>query len=559
MPAKHIFVTGGVVSGIGKGIVTSSIAKLIQTQGYNVTAIKIDPYLNFDAGTMRPTEHGEVWVTPDGGEIDQDLGNYERFLDIDIPKDNNITSGKVYWNVLNKERKGEYLGKTVQPIPQVTNEIKDQIKNVAKKSKADFIVTEIGGTVGDYENVLFLEAARQLKTENGSVIFTHVTYLPVPGNIGEMKTKPTQHSFIQLMERGIQADLMICRSENPVDKPRIEKISQFCNVDEDHVFTIPQMDNIYEIPIILEKQNITKKIFDHLNRYERIKETSTSIESSLEYKVNAPDFVKWKNFIEDIKSLDKEVNIGIVGKYFKTGKYNLKDSYISVIEAIKHAAWNNKVKPVIDWIDSQDFEDSLEKLVNLDQLDGIIVPGGFGESGVEGKISTIKYARENKIPYLGLCLGMQLAVVDYARNVCDLPDAHTVEIDKNTKDPVVCILPEQIIEMEKSNYGGTMRLGNWRAKLQTNTKVYGLYQTDNISERHRHRYEVNPDYIKLLESKGLVFSGTSPKRKLMEFLELPYHPYFVATQSHPEFKSRPMKPAPMFDGLIKAAINKKYS
>lgn len=530
---------GGVLSGLGKGIITSSIGKLLQTQGYRVTAIKIDPYINFDAGTMRPTEHGEVWVTPDGGEIDQDLGNYERFLDIEIPKENNITTGKVFYSVITKEREGKYLGKTVSPIPHVTNEIKDKLKEIGEKSKVDFVIVEIGGTVGDYENILFLEAARQLRLENKPVVFVHVTFLPIPLHLGEMKTKPTQHSVRELQRLGIQPDFILCRSDKPMDDIRLEKLSILCNVHPNQVISVPNVDNIYKVPLLLEEQKLTEEILKQLN---------------LKYTPNAEEFIKWKKFIEKVDGLNKEVKVGIVGKYFDTGEFTLKDSYISVIEAIKHAAWNNNVKPDIVWINSKIYEENPDELTNLNNFDAIIVPGGFGSSGVEGKIASIKHVREKKIPYLGLCYGMQLAVVEYARNVCCMKDAHTTEINKETKNPVIDILPEQIETLKNSKYGATMRLGSWPAKLESNTKICELYKNTKISERHRHRYEVNPEFIKILEEKGLVFSGKSPDRVLMEFMELPEHPYFVATQAHPEFNSRPMKPAPMFDGLIKAAI-----
>lgn len=533
---NYLIITGGVVSGLGKGITTASIGKILQLHGYKVTAMKIDPYINCDAGTLRPTEHGEVWVTEDGGEIDQDLGHYERFLDINIPKYHNITTGQVYGVVIEKERKGKYLGKTVQPIPHVTDEIKKRIRKPSEKSKLDFILIEIGGTVGDYENVLFLEAVRQMKLEGDTVLYVHVTYVPVLETLGEAKTKPTQHSVKLLREIGIQPDFVITRSEEPLDNVRREKIAMFCNVQEDDVISDSNIDNVYAVPLLFEEQELCKKILNKLN----LRKNHNNLET-------------WKNFIKKVKKLKKKINIGIVGKYFDIGSFKLSDSYISVIEAVKHAAWNNNLDPNIQWIDSKIFEKNPDKISNLNDLDGIIVPGGFGLSGIEGKISTIKYARENNIPYLGLCLGMQLAVVEYARNVCNLKDANSAEVDKKTSYPVIDFIPEQVNVIRESRYGATMRLGAYPAVLKKGTIIQKLYGENKVFERHRHRYEVNPEYIELFENNGLVFSGRSPDGILMEFMEISKHPYFVATQAHPEFKSRPMKPSPPFNGLIKAA------
>jgi CTP synthase len=533
---NYIIITGGVISGLGKGITTASIGKILQLHGYKVTAIKIDPYMNCDAGTLRPTEHGEVWVTEDGGEIDQDLGHYERFLDINIPKYQNITTGQVYGVVIEKERKGKYLGKTVQPIPHVTNEIKNRIRRPAEENGWDFVIVEIGGTVGDYENVLFLEAVRQMKNEGEKVIFVHVTYVPRLDALGEAKTKPTQHSVKLLREIGIMPDFIIARSEKPLDHVRREKISMFCNVSEDDVISNEDVDNIYAVSLLFEKQDLCKKVLRKLN----LRKDHNTLEG-------------WEKFIKKIRTLKNTVTIGIVGKYFDIGTSQLSDSYISVIEAVKHAAWNNNLKPDIRWIDSKVFEDNPKELSSLDDLDGIIVPGGFGLSGIDGKIDTIRYARENKIPYLGLCLGMQLAVVEYARNCCGLRSAHTTEVEKKAPHPVIDFIPEQVKILQESRYGASMRLGAYPAVLKKGSLMEKLYGAEKVSERHRHRYEVHPEYIEKLEKCGLVFSGRSPDGVLMEFMELPNHPYFVATQAHPEFKSRPMKPAPMFDGLIKAA------
>jgi CTP synthase len=537
---NYIIITGGVISGLGKGITTASIGKILQLHGYKVTAMKIDPYMNCDAGTLRPTEHGEVWVTEDGGEIDQDLGHYERFLDINIPKYHNITTGQVYGVVIEKERKGKYLGKTVQPIPHVTNEIKERIRRPEKKGNWDFILVEIGGTVGDYENVLFLEAVRQMKLEGDSVLYVHVTYVPMLDTLGEAKTKPTQHSVKLLREIGIQPDFIITRSEEPLDNVRREKIAMFCNVHEEEVISDSNIDNVYAVTLLFERQELCKKVLRKLN-----------------LRKDHNDLEGWEKFIKKIRTLKNTVTIGIVGKYFDIGTSQLSDSYISVIEAVKHAAWNNNLKPDIKWIDSKVFEKDPKKLSTLKKLDGIIVPGGFGFSGIEGKIDTIRYSRENGIPYLGLCLGMQLAVVEFAQNVCNLKGAHSTEADKKIAHPVINFIPDQVKIVQESRYGATMRLGAYPAILKRGTLVHKLYGENKVYERHRHRYEVNPDYVKQLEKCGLIFSGRSPDGILMEFMELPNHPYFVATQAHPEFKSRPMKPSPLFDGLIKAAKKKK--
>jgi len=537
---SYIVVTGGVISGLGKGITTASIGKILQLHGYKVTAMKIDPYMNCDAGTLRPTEHGEVWVTEDGGEIDQDLGHYERFLDINIPKYHNITTGQVYGVVIDKERKGKYLGKTVQPIPHVTDEIKKRIRQPAQDEKFDFVLVEIGGTVGDYENVLFLEAVRQMKLEGDRVVYIHVTYVPVLETLGEAKTKPTQHSVKLLREIGIQPDFIITRSEKPLDNVRREKIAMFCNIHEEDVVSNEDVDNVYAVSLLFEKQEFCKKILRKLN-----------------LRKDHNEMEKWERFIKKIRRLKNTVTIGIVGKYFDIGTSQLSDSYISVIEAAKHAAWNNNLVPDVRWIDSKVFEEDPKKLSALDEMDGIIVPGGFGLSGIDGKIETIRYAREHGIPYLGLCLGMQLAVVEYARNACGLKDANTVEVDKKSPHPVIDFIPEQVTILNESRYGATMRLGAYPAILKKGSLVHKLYGKNKVYERHRHRYEVNPKYIETIEKGGALFSGKSPDGVLMEFMELPDHPYFVATQAHPEFKSRPMKPSPLFDGLIKAAIKKR--
>lgn len=536
----YIFVTGGVISGLGKGILTASTGKLIQSHGFSVTAIKIDPYLNVDAGTMRPTEHGEVWVTEDGGEFDQDLGNYERFLDITLSRKHNITSGKVLFSVLERERKGEYLGQTVQYIPHVTEEITRQLLDATKKRNVDFVLVEIGGVVGDYENVLFLKAAQQIE-DKFPVMHIEVCYLITPTHLGEMKTKPMQHAIAELGHLGIRPDVVVGRGIREMDEVRKRKIANSSGISFEKIFSAPDIENVYELPIILKKQGLDKVILSFFN---------------LKSKVKNPSSV-WSSYINKIKRLKKEVRVGIVGKYFDIGEFTLLDSYISVIEAIKHAAWNNDRKVKITWIDSKLFEKDKDALKQLDNEDCVIVPGGFGKSGIEGKIRAVQYLRENRIPYLGLCLGLQMAVIEYARNVCGMKGANSTEFSLRTKYPVVAIIKEQKEILAKKGYGGTMRLGAWRAHLRSRSLVKELYGGKSIVyERHRHRYEVNPKYIKRLESKGLIFSGYSKDKVLMEYIELPQnvHPFFVATQAHPEFTSRPMKPNPLFDGLIKAGI-----
>lgn len=537
---KYIVVTGGVLSGLGKGVVTSSIGNLLVANGYKVSPIKIDPYINVDAGTMRPTEHGECWVTPDGGETDQDLGNYERFMDLEIPKDNNITTGKVYMSVIQKERNLEYRGKTVQIIPHIPLEVIDRIDEISDRDKSDFVIIELGGVVGDYENLVFLEAMRRMKLQGRDVAFVHVVYLPVPGNLGEMKTKPAQHSIRELNQTGIQPDFIVARSVRAIDEVRKEKLSVSCNVPKENVVASPDVPYIYEIPLVFEKERIVHRILEKFG---------------MEYR-NCDKVKEWEALVDKIKNPSKKVKVGIVGKYFDIGDFNLDDSYISVIEAVKSASWHNDAKVEIKWINSKDYEKDPKKLEELKELDGIIVPGGFGGSGVEGKIMTIQYARENNIPFLGLCYGLQLATIEYARNVCGLEDAHTTEIKPDCKNPVIDILPEQKKNIEENNYGATMRLGNYTAVLKKGTLVHSLYGSDEAVERHRHRYEVNPEYIKQIEDKGLLFSGKSPNGTLMEYVELPGHKFFCATQAHPEFTSRPARANPMFYGFISACLKK---
>jgi len=526
---KYIVVTGGVLSGLGKGIVTSSIGFLLKNKGYSITAIKIDPYLNCDAGTMNPFQHGEVFVLDDGGEVDLDLGNYERFMDINLGRDNNITTGKVYRNVIEKERRGDYLGKTVQIVPHITNEIKDWIRRVAKESGADICVIEIGGTVGDIESMPFLEAVRQLYLEEGSdnVVFVHTTLVPILKVVGEQKTKPTQHSVKELRAIGISPDIIVARSPVPLDKSTREKISLFCNVPSDAVISSPDVECIYEVPLMLQKQGITKHILSKLSLPYR--------EAKLE---------EWKKFVEKVKNGRNRVRIAMVGKYTALG-----DSYISILEAFRHAAAEVDAKVEVVWIEAEEIEEGKK----IEDVDGILVPGGFGERGAEGKIRAIEFARENKIPFLGICFGFQLAVVEYGRNVLGL-ECHSTEIKPNVKHPIITILPEQY---GVEQLGGTMRLGSQPITIKEGTLAHSLYGKKKIYERHRHRYEVNPEYIDELEGKGLIFSGIAEDRIRMEILELPEHPYFIASQFHPEFKSRPLKPAPLFYGFIKASVENK--
>ncbi|MFA6897372.1 MAG: CTP synthase [Patescibacteria group bacterium] len=540
---KFIFVTGGVMSGIGKGVATSSIGKILQSKGYSVTAIKIDPYINVDAGTMTPTEHGEVFVTDDGLETDQDLGNYERFLDTNILAGNYMTTGRVYLSVINRERNLEYNGKNVEVVPDIPLEVISRIKKAAKVTKADFVLIEIGGTVGEYQNVLFLEAARMLKTENPrDVLVFLVSYLPVPRMIGEMKTKPTQYAARSLNAVGIIPDFILCRSEVPVDEVRKNKIALFCNVPKDHVIASPDVDFIYEIPVNYDNEKLGEKIL-----------------SALKMKVKVKDMKEWRKEVEKVRNIDKKIKIGIVGKYFNSGSFVLADSYISVIESVKIAAWANGYKPEIEWINSEEFEQDPKSLARLKRMDGVIIPGGFGSRGIEGKISAVKFLRENKIPLLGICYGMQIICIEYARNICGLEGANTTEINQKTKYPVIDIMPEQKKNLKEKNFGATMRLGAYPAQLNTGTAAYGAYKTEAISERHRHRWEVNPEYTEVLEKNGLVFSGKSPNGKLMEIAELPKgkHPFLLGTQFHPEFKSRFMKPHPIFNAFMKAAVKEK--
>jgi CTP synthase len=574
---RVIVVVGGVISGVGKGIATASIGKILQHYGFTTTAVKIDPYINYDAGTLRPTEHGEVWVTDDGGEIDQDLGNYERFLGFEIPKRNNITTGQVYKELIDKERRGEFLGQTVQFIPHVPNEIKRRIKEASRRTDAqgasndfyDFTLVEIGGTIGDAENLPFLFAMKSLEVELGkqNVVYVLVTYLPIPSNIGEMKTKPTQQAIRLLTEQGIFPDFILCRAKTPLDEVRKQKIEVYANIDADYVISAPDVDNVYKVPLNFEKEELGRKLLKKFN-----------IVAKME-----PDWTEWEQRVDAIDNPKQKIKIAMVGKYVDIGDFCLADSYISVNNAVMHAGAELGAGVQIEWIDAKLIEKNGPSV--LSGYSGIIVPGGFGGSGVEGKIKAIEYARLNNLPFLGLCYGLQLATVEYARNVCGMAGANTTEVDPNTNFPVIDILPSQKQIIADSRYGATMRLGAYAAILKENTKILELYkrtgrlfadikrveelrangqlfrlglidgQYNVVLERHRHRYEVNPQFIKMLEEAGLVFSGFHHREdgtKLMEYIELPGHKFFVGTQAHPEFKSRLGDPSPLFLGFVEA-------
>lgn len=544
MKTKYIFVVGGVISGLGKGITSASIGRLLKDTGFKVTNVKFDAYVNVDAGTMNPTEHGEVFVTADGMETDQDVGNYERFLSCELSKDNYGTTGQIYSSLISKERNLEFGGKCVEVVPHVPLEIIDRIKNAAKKNKAEVVIIEVGGTVGEYQNILFLEAARMLKCQNpGDVAVLLVSYAPVPKMLGEMKTKPTQYASRSLNETGIQADFIVCRGDYELDEPRKEKIALLCNMESaKDIFSAPNVDNIYKVPIMLYKQGL-------LNR----------ITKKLRLKKNKTDLSKWNDFISRVSKNKPTLNIGVVGKYFHTGSFILSDVYISVIEAIKHAGWHNGVDIKLTWIDSEQFEKNKKNLNMLSEFSGIVVPGGFGTRGVNGIIAAIEYARVNKIPYLGLCYGMQLASIEFARNVAGIREATTQEISlKDNENCVIHIMSDQEKKMLSNAYGGTMRLGNYPTKIKKGTHAYDVYKKELVNERHRHRYEFNNKFKDILEKNGLIISGTSPEGKIVEIVELNKkdHPFFVGVQFHPEFKSWPLKPHPLFAGFIKAAKNK---
>lgn len=528
------------ISSVGKGILTSSLAALVESQGFSVALMKMDPYINIDAGTMRPTEHGEVFVTADGMETDQDLGNYERFTNYVTKRINSVTTGQIYLQVIQDERSGKYHGKCVEVIPQIPLEVIRRVIQVIDESNPDFLFVEIGATAGEYQIFPFLDGMRRMKFNDWHILFVHVGYVPIPGTIGEQKTKPLQRSIFDLLSVGIKPDFVFGRSPTILDEERRNKIALNCSIKKENVFSAHDVKNLYEVPVIYHEQGVDKRLFD---------------EFGIDYEYNG-GFKSWQEHVQRIKTLSKEIKIGIVGKYFDTGDFCLEDSYISVIESIKHACWSSGVKPVIKWMDSKDFEKNKKKLEELNTYDGIIIPGGFGSGGVEGKICVIRYCRENKIPLLGLCYGLQLAVVEFARNVCGLDNANTTEVDPNTKHPVIDILPEQKKNLMDANFGASMRLGEYSAKLVPGSIARKYYGSDLISERHRHRWEVNGKYVDVLKEKGLVISGVNEEKNLVEFIELPTskHPFFVATQAHPEFKSKFMKPSPLFIGLVEAAI-----
>ena len=528
--AKYIFVTGGVVSGLGKGITAASLGRLLKARGLKVAAQKLDPYINVDPGTMSPYQHGEVFVTEDGAETDLDLGHYERFIDENLNKYSNLTTGKVYWNVLNKERRGEYLGSTVQVIPHITNEIKEFVYRVGKQTKADVVITEIGGTIGDIESQPFIEAARQVSLEVGrqNSLFIHVTLVPFLKGSGEHKSKPTQHSVKELQGMGINPDIIVLRCDEPLEDSIFKKISMFCNVKPDCVIENITLPNLYEAPLMLEKSNF-----------------SSVVCRELEIDAKSPDLEEWTEMVKKIKARPYKVNIGLVGKYV-----GLHDAYLSVAEAMRHAGYNYNTHINIHWIDSEEItEQNVDTLMS--GLDGIIVPGGFGNRGIEGMILAAKYARENNVPYLGICLGMQVAVIEFARNVAGIKDANSGEFDEQCKNKVIDFMPGQSQDIDK---GGTLRLGAYPCRVQEGTMLHRCYDADMISERHRHRYEFNNDYRRQLQECGLTLGGTSPDGRLVETIELTDKSFYVGVQYHPEFKSRPNKPHPLFKAFIGTAF-----
>lgn len=528
--AKYVFVTGGVVSSLGKGITAASLGRLLKSRGLKVTVLKLDPYINVDPGTMSPYQHGEVFVTEDGGETDLDLGHYERFIDINLSKSNNVTTGKIYGSVINKERKGDYLGSTVQVIPHITNEIKERIYRVPKEDNADIVITEIGGTVGDIESLPFLEAIRQIKTDVGreNVLYIHVTLVPYISAAGELKTKPTQHSVKELRSLGIHPDVIVCRTEKPLSKDMRDKLALFCDIDVNAVIQNLDAQSIYQVPLVLAAEGLDDIVLH-----------------KLDLQAPEPDLREWAQMVDKIIHPGDKVNIALVGKYVA-----LHDAYMSVAESLRHAGIAHNAQIDIDWVNSEDLEaeDVAQRLAGAD---GILVPGGFGDRGVEGKIRAITYARENKVPFLGLCLGMQCAVIEYARNVCGFKGAHSTEFYPDTPYPVIDLMPDQLAVEDK---GGTMRLGVYPCKVMENTKTWEAYQDEIVYERHRHRFEYNNQFREQLINAGLKIGGTLPNGRLVEIVEIADHPWFVGTQFHPEFKSRPTKPHPLFRDFIGAAV-----
>jgi len=529
---KYIFVTGGVVSGLGKGITAASLGRLLKSRGLKVAAQKLDPYINVDPGTMSPYQHGEVYVTDDGAETDLDLGHYERFIDEDLNKYSNLTSGRVYWNVLNRERRGEYLGSTVQVIPHITNEIKEFVYALGKKTSADVVITEIGGTIGDIESQPFIEAVRQISLEAGTEnsLFIHVTLVPFLSGSDEHKSKPTQHSVKELQGMGIRPNILVLRCDRPLEESIFKKIAHFCNVKEDCVIENRTLPSLYEAPLMLEQSNFSQIVCRELG-----------------LNLPSPDMSAWEAMVKKIKSASKKITIALVGKYTQ-----LHDAYLSVAEALKHAGYAQDAHVEIKWTDSETINDSTI-IETFSDVDGVIVPGGFGERGIEGMILTANYCRKNNIPYLGICLGMQIAVIAFARYVAGLKDANSGEFDSMSKNKVIDFLPDQNDSVAK---GGTLRLGAYPCKIKEESQMWNCYSRDKISERHRHRYEFNNDYRKTLEDAGLVVSGTSPDGYIVETVEIPKNDFYIGVQFHPEFKSRPNKPHPLFIGLIKASLNK---
>ena len=534
MAVKYVFVTGGVVSGLGKGITAASLGRLLKARGYKVTMQKFDPYINIDPGTMNPIQHGEVFVTEDGTETDLDLGHYERFIDENLDKNSNVTTGKVYWSVLQKERRGDYGGGTVQVIPHITNEIKSRFYRNFTDDETRIAIIEVGGTVGDIESQPFLESIRQFQHEVGhdNAILIHVTLIPYLSASQELKTKPTQASVKDLQGMGIQPDIIVCRSEHPLDQSIKDKIALFCNVPQSHVLQNLDVEYLYEAPLAMEKEHLAQVACECLH-----------------LDCSEPDLADWKKMVEDLRHPTDEVQIALVGKYV-----SLHDAYISVVEALKHGGITNHATVHIKWIDSETVTpENVEEL--LGDCNGVLVPGGFGSRGIEGKILAIQYARTHGIPFLGLCLGMQLTIVEYARNVIGYTDAHSVELDPNTTHPVIALMPDQ---NGVEDIGGTLRLGAYPCVLDKDSRAYQLYGQENISERHRHRYEVNNDYRAVLTEHGLRLSGLSPDGRIVEMCELTEHPFFVATQGHPELKSRPNRPHPLFKGFVEAALENKH-
>ena len=550
---KYIFVVGGVMSGVGKGVASSSLGKVLQFHGLNVSAIKIDPYVNVDAGTMNPTEHGEVFVLDDGYETDQDMGNYERFLNKSLTRDSYMTTGSVYQKVIADERAMKYKGKCVDVVPHVPLSIIDQIERAGRLENADVVITEIGGTLGEYQNILFLEAARMMRVRHpGDVSYILVSYLPAPQKIGEMKTKPTQYAVRTMSQSGLLPDIIIGRSEIAMDEKRKEKIAFSCSMDARDVISAPDIESIYDVPENFMKEGLDARVMEKLG----IKKSS--------YKTNKTAVKDWTDFVKKSKNNTKKIKIAIVGKYFDTGDFVLSDAYLSVIEGIKYSGYHNNVKPEITWVNSKHFEDGPKgekpklKPTYLKGFDGVLVPGGFGSTGIEGKIRAIKYVRENSIPYFGICYGMQLAAIEFARNVVGIKDATTYELDPKSKKQVVTILPDQLEKMKTGDFGGSMRLGAYTAELKKGSLASKIYGKPTISERHRHRYEINPDFTDQLEQAGMSISGVSPDGRLPEIIELSPkdHPFFVAVQFHPELQARPLDPHPVFTAFVKAAIKK---